>query len=260
MRIGLVLSGGGGKGSYQIGVWKALYELGLTKYIVAISSTSIGTINSILIINNDVNHAIKFWENIRRKNIAPIHNKLIDIISNKSLSKKENLKLCIESNLNIEKLKNTNVELFVMCCKVKKGYPKKQIFKLNDKTKSDIVDIILSTCSVPFIFRSHKISKYPKSYFYDGVIMSRTPTECLDYNSFDKIIVVHLDNINRLHPTKYNKKKYINIYPSIYQGGIYNGIYGFTKKLAAKRINAGYIDTMKKMKEINLMSEVKNET
>ena len=33
MKIGLVLSGGGGKGAYELGVWKALKELKIDKYI-----------------------------------------------------------------------------------------------------------------------------------------------------------------------------------------------------------------------------------
>ena len=45
-RIGLVLEGGGGKGSYQIGVLKAIRELGLEKKIVAVSGTSVGALNA----------------------------------------------------------------------------------------------------------------------------------------------------------------------------------------------------------------------
>ena len=44
--IGLVLSGGGAKGAYQAGVWKALCETGLAERIQAISGTSIGAINA----------------------------------------------------------------------------------------------------------------------------------------------------------------------------------------------------------------------
>ena len=33
MKIGLVLSGGGGKGAYELGVWRALKELGISKYL-----------------------------------------------------------------------------------------------------------------------------------------------------------------------------------------------------------------------------------
>ncbi|MBR4616190.1 MAG: patatin-like phospholipase family protein, partial [Kiritimatiellae bacterium] len=44
--IGLVLSGGGAKGAYQAGVWKALVESGVANRIAAISGTSVGAINA----------------------------------------------------------------------------------------------------------------------------------------------------------------------------------------------------------------------
>ena len=42
-KIGLVLSGGGGKYGYQIGVWKYLRESGLDKYISVVSGTSVAS-------------------------------------------------------------------------------------------------------------------------------------------------------------------------------------------------------------------------
>ena len=44
--LGLVLSGGGAKGAYQAGVWKALVEMGFAERITAISGTSVGAINA----------------------------------------------------------------------------------------------------------------------------------------------------------------------------------------------------------------------
>lgn len=46
--IGLVLSGGGAKGAYEVGVWKAMVEKGVTKDVCVISGTSIGAINGAL--------------------------------------------------------------------------------------------------------------------------------------------------------------------------------------------------------------------
>ena len=46
--LGLVLSGGGAKGAYETGVWKALNEAELARNVVAISGTSIGAINAAL--------------------------------------------------------------------------------------------------------------------------------------------------------------------------------------------------------------------
>lgn len=48
-KLGLVLSGGGGKGSYEIGVWRYLKEIGLDKKISVISGTSVGGLNAALI-------------------------------------------------------------------------------------------------------------------------------------------------------------------------------------------------------------------
>ncbi|PKN80690.1 MAG: hypothetical protein CVU48_01165 [Candidatus Cloacimonetes bacterium HGW-Cloacimonetes-1] len=48
MKLGLVLSGGGAKGAYQLGVWKALEENGLAKHVVAVSGSSVGALNAIM--------------------------------------------------------------------------------------------------------------------------------------------------------------------------------------------------------------------
>ncbi|MBO4877173.1 MAG: patatin-like phospholipase family protein [Ruminococcus sp.] len=46
--IGLVLGGGGAKGAYQAGVYKALSELGIAPQIAAFSGTSVGALNAVL--------------------------------------------------------------------------------------------------------------------------------------------------------------------------------------------------------------------
>ena len=46
--IGLVLSGGGAKGAYEVGVWQALHEAGTTGDVAAVSGTSIGAVNAAL--------------------------------------------------------------------------------------------------------------------------------------------------------------------------------------------------------------------
>ena len=62
--IGLVLEGGGGKGAYQIGVWKAMEERGIAKKITAVSGTSVGALNAALFATGDLENAIKVWSNI----------------------------------------------------------------------------------------------------------------------------------------------------------------------------------------------------
>lgn len=43
--VGLVLAGGGAKGAFQAGVWKAMWELGIAQRVKVISGTSVGAIN-----------------------------------------------------------------------------------------------------------------------------------------------------------------------------------------------------------------------
>ena len=49
MKVGLVLSGGGAKGAYQVGALKALQELGTTIDVVA--GASIGALNGAVLVS-----------------------------------------------------------------------------------------------------------------------------------------------------------------------------------------------------------------
>ena len=58
---GLVFAGGGGKGAYQIGVWRALRRLGLDKRISVVSGTSVGAINAALFAQGSLKTAKEVW-------------------------------------------------------------------------------------------------------------------------------------------------------------------------------------------------------
>ena len=56
---GLVLDGGGARGAYQIGAWRALKEAGV--HICAVSGTSVGALNGALVCMDDLEKAEKIW-------------------------------------------------------------------------------------------------------------------------------------------------------------------------------------------------------
>lgn len=60
MKVGLVLAGGGARGGYQIGALKALEELGF-KYDV-ITGTSIGALNSLMLLSDRKDVLYNMWE------------------------------------------------------------------------------------------------------------------------------------------------------------------------------------------------------
>ena len=61
----LVLSGGGSKGSYQLGVWKALKKLNIKVDIV--TGTSVGALNGALITQKSYKKAKKIWNELNMK-------------------------------------------------------------------------------------------------------------------------------------------------------------------------------------------------
>ncbi len=62
MKVAIVLGGGGSKGAYQIGAWRALRELGI-KYDM-VTGTSIGALNGALMVLGDYEKALELWREI----------------------------------------------------------------------------------------------------------------------------------------------------------------------------------------------------
>jgi predicted acylesterase/phospholipase RssA len=58
--VGLVLGGGGAKGAYQVGCWKALRDSGIIRF-GAIAGTSIGALNAVLVAQDEFDHAERIW-------------------------------------------------------------------------------------------------------------------------------------------------------------------------------------------------------
>ncbi len=72
---GLVLEGGGAKGAYQIGAWKALKEAGVK--IKGVSGTSVGALNGALICMGDMERAESLWSNIAYSQIMDVDDELM---------------------------------------------------------------------------------------------------------------------------------------------------------------------------------------
>ncbi len=66
-RTGLVLGGGGAKGSYQMGAWKAFRELGLCFDLIV--GTSIGALNGALMTADDFDMADNLWNTIECRQV-----------------------------------------------------------------------------------------------------------------------------------------------------------------------------------------------
>lgn len=250
MRIALIFSGGGAKGAYQIGAWRALIDSGVSKYIKTISATSIGAINAILCTTYNEDYVINFWLNLTREKIAPIVFKdIINMLRRQSICSKENLISLISQILDYDTIKDSDIDILVTCSNLKFGYPKREVFNLK-KNLDNAVDIVAATCSIPCVFKHQKING--NGIYFDGGINSRTPIDALDKDLFDYIIVIHNDNLGRLNFIKYSGNNIINIYPSSFQGLIFTGTYGFVNNIVDNKIQKGYKDTINIIKRYGL--------
>ena len=82
----IALEGGGAKGGYEIGVWKALEEMGV-KYN-AVAGTSVGALNGAMMAMRDLPRAISAWKDISLE-------KVIDF----EKSEEENLKKIVSGDI-----------------------------------------------------------------------------------------------------------------------------------------------------------------
>ena len=67
MKQAIALAGGGTKGAYQVGAWKAMRELGIPFDIV--TGTSIGSVTAALMVQDDFDRAWELWTHITEEQI-----------------------------------------------------------------------------------------------------------------------------------------------------------------------------------------------
>ncbi len=86
---GIVLDGGGARGAYQIGAWKALKEAGIK--INAVAGTSVGALNGALICMGDVENAVKIWSEMTFSRVMDVDDTWMNRLFDGEISLKEAL-------------------------------------------------------------------------------------------------------------------------------------------------------------------------
>ena len=79
---GLVLEGGGAKGAWQIGAWKALKEAGVK--IRGVAGTSVGALNGALICMGDLERAENLWKNIEYSQVMDVNDERMQSLFDKA--------------------------------------------------------------------------------------------------------------------------------------------------------------------------------
>ncbi len=264
MRIGLVLGGGGGKGAYQIGAWKAFEEFNIKFNVV--SGTSIGAINGLLMTSVELDRAINIWQTIEEK-IGINSSKLITDLT---LDDYNNIftgfmdpsyieKLVpygskineskIESGIdNLLNTANKYDSFFVCSTEVKKN-PSAKFFNIKKMDKENGKKAILSSTSIPIIFNAVYIGEHN---YYDGGLSNNVPIEPVIQSDCDLIFVVLLD-LKDIDKLKINSPvPIIPIIPSQNLGDFKTGVLNLKQQDVQTKMDLGYNDTYK------LLNGIKN--
>ena len=262
MKKGLVLEGGGTKGAYQIGAYKALRELGIQ--FTGIAGTSIGALNGAFIVQGDyeamediwINYDYKSFMNIdedtyeRYKNIEMKPKNLHDVVDLMNKARKKQgidispLRKLLQEKIDEDKIRNSNMD-FGITTAYWDGRIFPQLLYTQDIPKGKLVDYLIASSSLPIF----DLDKLDDKLYLDGMFSDNIPINMLAQKGYNDIVVIRLldDFIGKKIINKYQDLNLKVIVPSEPLGGSLNK----DKEHMESNIKLGYLDTMKAYKRYN---------
>jgi len=250
MKRALVLSGGGARGAYQIGVWRALRKLKIKIDIV--TGTSVGALNGAFIVQDDFNKAYNIWRTIDYKNVFPQNYQKLNhqepwIKQGYKLLKVGNqeaigIEKLVDDSLDLKKFYQSTIDFGISIAQLPTLKPlyltKKEI------PSSKIKDYLVSSATVFPVFQPKKVDN--KSLI-DGAYYDNLPINLAIEMGADEIIAVDLGSIGRILKVKDKKIKVIMIKPS----NKLDFFLDFDQEPIKRAMALGYNDTMKKFKKLD---------
>ncbi len=259
MKKGLVLEGGGTKGAYQIGAYKALRDLGIK--FTGIAGTSIGALNGALIIQDDdkvmediwINYDYKSFMNIdedtyeRYKNIEMKAKNFHDVVDLINKARKNNgidispLRKLLQEKIDEDKIRQSNIDFGITTAYWDgKIFPK--LLYTEDIPKGRLADYLIASASLPIF----QLDKLDDKLYLDGMFSDNIPINMLAQKGYNDIVVIRLvnDSIGKKIINKYKDLNLKLIVPSQDLGGSLNK----DKEHIETNVKLGYLDTMKAYK------------
>ena len=199
---GLILAGGGAKGAYQIGAWKAMRELDIV--FEAIAGASIGAINGAMIAQEDFDDAYELWSNVEVSSGVNIQGELKDpknlfsfsnfpkiaheIIRNGGVDVTPAKEL-IAAHIDEKKVRASNIPLAIDTIDLDSLKPVEMF--VDEMPEGELIDYLMASARVPGLNRQG-----PKDgKFLDGGVYDNTPIGILRKRGINRLIVVDISGI-----------------------------------------------------------------
>lgn len=266
--IGLVLCGGGGRGAYQIGVWKALRERGFDRNITAVSGTSVGALNAALFACGDLSLAENIWISLRQSDIADpletagrVLSKFLDYLGSEDrtieipspeeaaragLFSSGGLISLIERNGVNKCVSGCGTPCFACCHNASNDRP--EYFDLSALSPAEITEYLTASTAIPAVFPAKELRG---SLYRDGGLSDNTPVKPLYGIGLRKFVICYLGS-EAADLSQFPDAEFLEIFPSeeILLGRqekriLKVGTLDFDGENAARRIELGYAETQK---------------
>ena len=246
-KLAVVLSGGGAKGAYEIGAYRALRKLGKRPNII--TGTSVGAVNGLLIVQGDLSKAFHLWKNISFSKVYD--EEAFEALENDKISDiyKEYVKAFItEGGININKMLrildglydsqkffDSPIDFGLIAYNYTKNKPVEITKK--DLNKDNVKDYVAASASCYPAFKPYKIGD---DLYIDGGYYDNMPMNLAIKMGADEIIGIDLRSPGLIRKTKTSIPTTI-----ITPRNKMTSFLVFDKQKSKEALQFGYNDTMK---------------
>ncbi len=255
---GLVLEGGGAKGSYQIGAYRALEELGIE--IGGVAGTSIGSINGAMIVQGDWEEAYDLWYNIKasqlfdvdeellqelkelnfnHKNIRYIFRRFKKILNNRGLDLKK-ARSFLDKNIDEQKIRNSKNDFGIVTVNLSEREAM-ELF-VEDIPQEKLLDYLIASSYLP----AFKMEKMDGNLFLDGGFYNNLPISLMVEKGFTDIIAIRVFGMGRVRKIDDSNLDITYIAPNEDLGGVLD----FDQEQIRYNMKLGYYDALKVFKKL----------
>ena len=244
----IVLDGGGARGAYQMGAWKALSEVGVK--VNAVAGTSVGALNGALICMGDVDKAEQIWNEMtfsqvmdiddawmeglfnRENSIRDILRKGLQIISDGGVDITP-LRNLIHQHVDEKKIRESGIELCLLTFSV--THMKEIDISIHDIPEGLLEDFLLASAYL-FGFKNEKL--HGQTYI-DGGIINNFPINSLIERGYKDIIQIRIYGPGRVQKARDAEDTMLyEIAPKVKLGSIIE----FENNRSRRNFKLGYYD------------------
>ena len=238
----LVLAGGGARGSYQVGVWRALTELGWRPQII--TGTSVGSLNGAMFALDLYETARDMWLTIRSQdvmelpeehaNLSELHAFLRDAVRAGGMDVTP-LEEIVERVLDEDKLRASPIR-FGLVTVEQKGLKAREL-PLEEIPQGKVKDYLLASAACFPALRARQIDGVK---FLDGGYRDNMPTGLAKTMGADELVCVDLEGVGITRPNRTGLPT--TLIKSYWELG---DILHFDPDTAQRNIELGYYDTLR---------------